>query len=169
MKSFLWIIMFCLLIPLFSYTCQNSTSPEDRLIYYNSFEKTSDFDGWQGISASNMVDDSSPNGGVKSVYVSGGCMMPTSTFTLPPNDAENHIIVQFYGKNLAMGGSVVLSSGEAYNDENSIFVKDTVWTFYQSQEIYKWPAGSSLKLYMNSGGYVASAMLIDELKIIKVF
>jgi len=169
MKSILRIFMFYLLILPFLFSCQNSTSSEDRLIYYNSFEKTSDFDGWQGINPSNMVDDSSPNGGVKSVYVSGGCMMPTSTLTLPPNDAANHIIVQFYGKNLGMGGTVVLSSGEAYNDEYSIFVKDTVWTFYQSQEIYKWPAGSSLKLCMNSGGYVASAMLIDELKIIKVF
>jgi len=169
MKSILRIFMFYLLILPFLFSCQNSTSSEDRLIYYNSFEKTSDFDGWQGINPSNMVDDSSPNGGVKSVCVSGGCMMPTSTLTLPPNDAANHIIVQFYGKNLGMGGSIVLSSGEAYNDEYSIFVKDTVWTFYQSQEIYKWPAGSSLKLCMNSGGYVASAMLIDELKIIKVF
>jgi len=169
MKSFLWILLFCLLTSVILITCQYSTSPEDRLIYYNSFESTSDFDGWQGIDASNMVDDASPNGSKKSVYVSGGCMMPTSSFTLPANDAANHIIVQFYGKNLGMGGSVVLSSGETYNNEYSIFVKDTVWTLYQSQEIYKWPAGSSLKVCMNSGGYVASAMLIDELRIIKVF
>jgi hypothetical protein len=161
--------MSCLLIPLLLYTCQNSTSPEDRLIYYNSFEKTSDLNGWQGIDVSNMVDDSSPNGGAKSVCVSGGCMMPTSTFTLPANDEDNHVIVQFYGKNLGFGGGVVLCSGDGYNDEYSIFVQDTMWTLYQSKEIYKWPAGSSLKICMNSGGYVASAMLIDELKIIKVF
>ena len=93
--------------------------------------------------------------------------MPTSTYTLSPTGENNFIIVQCYGKNLGSGGSIVLCLGEDYGNEYSILVKDTSWTLYKSENIFYWPAESSLTICLNSGGFAATAMLIDELKIVK--
>ena len=93
--------------------------------------------------------------------------MPTSTYTLSPTGENNFILVHCYGKNLGSGGSIVLCLGEDYGNEYSILVKDTSWTLYKSENIFYWPADSSLTICLNSGGFVATAMLIDELKIVK--
>ena len=127
----------------------------------------SDLNGWNRLDTTNLVDEASPNGGTKSVRISGGCNMPTSTYTLSPTGENNFILVQCYGKNLGWGGDIVLCLGEDYVNEPSILVKDTSWTLYKSENTFYWPAGSSLTICLNSGGYVASAMLIDELKIVK--
>ncbi len=164
-KIFLRICLLLLCSLLFS--CKNSSSPDNSLVYFNSFESSSDLAGWDGIEPSNIVDDAPSIGGKSSIYISGGCGMPTSKYVISPNGEDNYIKVQCYGKNLFRGGVIVLCLGQDYGNEPSIIVKDTLWTSYQSENSFFWPADSSLTICLNSGGFVPAAMLIDELIIVK--
>ena len=162
-----YLILFLLLFSLQFYRCTDTISPQDQPIYYNSFERPSDLDGWIGLNAASLVDDAPSTGGKRSVYISGGCVMPTASYTIAPSGEDQFVLIHCYGKNLNRGGNVVLHIGDDYNFESSISVGDTIWRFYQCDKPTFWPADSSLTICLNSGGFVASAMLIDELKIEK--
>ena len=168
MKYSMSIFMLCLILLTIPFSsCQNSTSPDSFTIYYNSFEKSSDLMGWNGIEESDLVDDAAPNGGQKSAFISGGCNMPTAFRTFSPIGVDQSVRIQCYGKNLGFGGSVVIGIGENYSYDLGLSVKDTTWTFYEFDNSIFWPANSSLTICLNSGGILATAMLIDELKIVK--
>ena len=167
MKPLSLILKLCLfIISILLFSCND----DDSIIYFNSFENSSDLRGWDGLDKSSFADDV-PNifGGKKSVLISGGCVYPTSKYTISPRGDDAFIRVECFGKNLSFGGQIVLCLDEEYNTKPSITIENTSWTHYRSENVFYWPANSSLTICLNSGGFVGSSMLIDELKIEKAF
>ena len=50
----------------------------------------------------------------------------------------------------------------------TLMVSEPAWTFYQSEDTLYVQRGERLRLTMNSGGIIASAMLVDLLEIKEV-
>jgi hypothetical protein len=146
-----------------------SILPDSTTFYFNSFEADSDLTGWQGISVYDLYGDAPLNGGSKSVYISGGCLIPHAFYTFDPPDRDINMLIEFYGKNLDIGGVVELMIGSNYGKNSvQIQVMDSTWRYYESDSTLLWPADSTMTLMMNSGGYAPSAMLIDCLRLTEV-
>lgn len=147
-----------------------ASSSQDT-VYFNSFETISDLDNWRGNSIPSQAADAPDGGGEKSALISGGCVMPHAFLTLPPTGRDSRVTVRCYGKNPGYGklpgngGSVALRVGDAGSDAVFIWVGEDEWTVYHSERPLLWPADSSLTIYLASGGFVSSSMLIDELLI----
>jgi hypothetical protein len=78
------------------------------------------------------------------------------------------VSIKCYGKNLERGGTVELHIGKLYSNYIDIAISHSNWTYYRCKEFIVCPADSTLSICLNSGGIVASAMLIDMLEIIAV-
>lgn len=145
--------------------------PLSNRIYFNSFESSQDTIGWEGYSIVGFRNDTPPGGGNQSVEIAGACLHPHAFYELPPTNYDRSLILQCWGKNLAVGGMVEL----APNPESVIYphssviiqVQDSVWRFYRSDTLFC-PLKTPLLLSMSAGGYIPSAMLVDLLEIIKV-
>ena len=148
-------------------SCKKVFDPTDELIYYTSFEQESELNGWVGLSSMNMMNDTPGSGGDNSVFVSGGCVMPTAKYTLKAVGVEQIISFSCYGKNLTSGGSVYLRIDDEKDKDISIYVDDKTWTFYECSESIVWPANKDLSICLFSGGFVGSSMLIDEIRLLK--
>jgi len=57
---------------------------------------------------------------------------------------------------------------DEFNEDISVQVNDTTWTFYECKDSIIWPANKDLSICLSSGGFVGSSMLIDKLKVIKI-
>ena len=167
MKLFSGILF--LLILLIS-ACKTSTDPypKNNTIYFNSFESAADTAGWSGYAQLAFRNDSSPNGGKQSLYVSGGCIVPHAEFKIPQQNEDAYYILEGWGKSLLNGGVVLLSIPDANCPGIQFNVSDSVWTFYQSDRKFFCPAGTQLTLTMYSGGIAAAAMLVDQIAVKKV-
>ncbi len=148
--------------------CEGTVSPIHDIVYHNSFENVSDLEGWEGISADDLVADTHPDGGNYAVRVYGGCILPTSKFTLAARDEDQYVTVTCLAKNMTYGGAVTLYAGENYSEELCVSIKDTVWTRCGCDKHMLWPANTTLSVCINSGGFSGGAVLVDELMIIKV-
>ena len=162
--------LFFLIVILFFCFCERIFDPHgssDDVLYFNSFESTSDLSGWTGLTEDNLVNDPSPSGGSKSVRISGGCIVPHAELSLDPPGKDQQVSLSFYGKNLMIGGAVELFVGKVTDQSQNVWiaVTDTSWTFYTSETQILWFADSTLTLWLNSGGIAPSAMLIDDLKL----
>ena len=105
MRPLSLILKLCLfIISILLFSCND----DDSIIYFNSFENSSDLRGWDGLDKSSLADDV-PNifGGKKSVLISGGCVYPTSKYTISPRGDDAFIRVECFGKNLSFGGQIV--------------------------------------------------------------
>lgn len=147
--------------------CEGTVSPIHNIVYYNSFENASDLKGWEGLSESDLVNDTDPAGGTHSVRVSGGCIIPSSKLILAARDENQTVRVTCLAKAEFFGGVVAMYTGENYQDEIYISIKDTVWKQYVSEKKVLWPANTTLSICLNSGGFMGGSMLVDELMIIK--
>jgi hypothetical protein len=78
------------------------------------------------------------------------------------------VVLQFWGKNLALGGGVQLYKASDRSTRISVQVSDTLWTLYRSSDFLACAANDTLELEMISGGIIYSAMLIDNLEICRV-
>jgi hypothetical protein len=146
-----------------------SMTSDSTTFYFNSFEADSDLIGWQGISVYDLYGDAPLQGGLKSVYISGGCLYPHAFYIFNPADRDINVLMEFYGKNLDIGGFVELRIGSNYGRNSlQIQVMDSTWRYYESDSTLLWPADSTMTLMMNSGGYAPSAMLIDCLRLTEV-
>lgn len=147
---------------------ENKSDPDttlsDSRIYYNSFEESSDTAGWKG--GVYLYDEAPENGGQKSLFVSGGCIVPHVYFDFDPLPEDCRLIVKCWGKNLDAGGGLMLSSG--LNAQISISISETGWTSYESVDTLFCAANSDLRLELMSGGFVPSSMLVDLIEIFKV-
>ena len=162
---------FLFLLPFINVHCTGTTESEysyTNIIYFNSFENENDLMNWDGLTVQNLIDNPSPYGGKYSVQISGGCIVPHASLTLGAPGKDMIVTLEFYGKNLAIGGCIQLIIGKDYSESCCVTVNDTAWKKYRSDQLLKWPADSILSIWMSSGGIVASSMLIDELKIIKI-
>ncbi len=137
--------------------------------YYNSFEEVTDLTGWYGISVYSLYDDAPMNGGLKSLYISGGCLIPHAYYRFDPPGRNIEAFLELFGKNLSIGGQVELTVGSGYGRNLvEILVMDSTWQYYNSDSTFLWPADSTLNLILNAGGYEPSDMLIDCLKLVEV-
>lgn len=136
-------------------------------IYFNSFESDTDTCGWEGNGEYTFRDEAAPNGGVRSLFVSGGCIAPHALYKLPPQSASGYYILQGWGRDLEMGGHVQL---EVEGEYPGIYfsVNDSLWTEYQSADTLFCAADKQMVLSFMSGGIAPSAMLVDRLAVVKL-
>ncbi len=138
-------------------------------IYRNSFETPGDTAGWQGNGTFRFEREAPPGGGNQCLYVSGSCTIPHAFFDLPPRQTAGYYLLRCWGKDLQIGGSVILSRVNDSSDRHiALFVNQPEWRRYQSTDTLFCPAGEALRVELNAGGFVSSAMLVDLLEIVRV-
>ena len=137
---------------------------ETGCIYFNSFEKESDLTGWKGYYE--LHNDAPIAGGKRSLYISGGCVVPHAYYELGPFDEGLELTIQCWGKNLDNGGGINLVT-EDYSSSIYLSIQDKNWKYYTTDSVLFCPAGKKLQLSLSSGGFISSAMLIDILEIVK--
>jgi hypothetical protein len=162
------VIPFSILLAFPGFDCQQSNEPvpDPRVVYFSSFESDADTAGWSGYGASSFDRDAPPDGGSRSLRVAGGCIVPHASRTLTAPPVPCTLTLEFWGKNLALGGGVGLRRADGV--AIGIGVQDTVWKFYRSAERLTCRPGESLVLEMVSGGIVYSAMRVDLLVVRRV-
>lgn len=141
----------------------NTQNPD--IFYYNSFESAADTAGWQGYYE--LWNDTPANGGLVSMYVTGGCIWPHAYYMFEPLDRSGTLTLKCQAKVLANGGSINLGKWGNHGEEIYIEVQDSTWQEYTSEKTLQVSAGDTLMLSVNSGGIVYGAMLVDNLKIIE--
>jgi hypothetical protein len=140
----------------------------DKVLYSNSFENYQDTIGLQGYGSFQIRKEASPNGGIQSLFISGGCIVPHAYFQLNIIDEDCSVILQCWGKSLLNGGSVSIKADQYNSSAIGIMVTDSVWTFYESKDTLQCKANQPLLLNFMSGGFVPGSMLVDQVKIIKI-
>jgi len=167
MKKFkLYIFLFFLLLV----ACGRESGiigPAPGSIYFNSFESAQDTLGWKGYGSIDFREDVPPGGGKRSLFVSGACSVPHAVFTLPALAEDGYYRLQFWGRNLQLGGGVTLAV-EGLQTVEQVAVQDSNWLFLKTKRPLFCPRRYHLRLMLSSGGIVASAMLVDLIQIIKV-
>ncbi|MGH7453501.1 MAG: hypothetical protein ACRENG_19280, partial [bacterium] len=83
-------------------------------------------------------------------------------------DQDSYLLFRCWGKNLVSGGGVELQVADDWFSTIHIAVADTIWRFYEAADTLFWPAHQRLKLSMSSGGLKPSAMLVDQIEVIRV-
>ena len=169
MKKYLFSFIIVVLI----LGCDEYLSPKvDVVVYANSFEKESDFTNWVGIGKESWRSDTPNNDSKKSIFISGGCLVPHSYYEFKNYLPQGYYTIECWGKALGKsgGGGVLLTyqgSEKHKIDEVYLSFTDTVWTYKISDTLY-FNKSSNLIIEMNAGGIVQSAMLIDEIIVKKV-
>jgi hypothetical protein len=165
-------ICIFLTLSLFASSCKNATEPTNNsdgiIVYENSFESSSDTVGWRGYGARELRNDPAPGGGSISLFVSGGCIVPHAVYDLPVAETNGCYKITCWGRNLAIGGGVGLKIAGDRGRGVGVAVMDTVWTSYTSMDSLFCPAGKQLRIEMDCGGIVYSAMLVDMIAIVCV-
>ncbi len=145
------------------------SAESDKIIYYNSFETSADTAGFSGYGYYDFKDEPSPDGGKYSLYVSGGCFWPHVSVEIPAQNADGYYQLTGWGRNLEIGGLVELYNTSSTQEKSIYFsVTDSVWVCYTADSILFCPAGQSMTLIMGAGGFAPSAMLVDQIEIVKV-
>jgi len=146
---------------------KNGLKEDSNLLYYSSFETIHDLSQWERINEDNIISESCPDGGEYSIKISGGCLIPHASLTFEATGKDQYVVLDFFAKNLEIGGYVEIFI-EGSNTSSSISINDKEWKRYYTLNCIFWPAEKDLTIWLYSGGYVPSAMLIDEFKLIKV-
>jgi len=144
--------------------CLNGT--EEEVIYSNSFELPQDTVGWQGYLE--FRNDAPENSGSRSLFISNGCIIPHAWVDAVTIAEDGLYSLRCWGKNLMTGGTVYIQVGSQSLDRSYIYISDTVWTYYTSPDTLLCKAGDKIVLAMYSGGFVPSAMLVDEIEIVRI-
>ncbi len=147
---------------------ETAESLDGDVFYHNSFEADRDTSGWRGYGAFEFRQEAPGGGGKRSVFISGGCIIPHARLELGPVKDGGSFILRCWGKNLSIGGGVGLYVAEESPDYIHITINDEDWKFYESADTLYCPPGKKISLEMNSGGFVASSMLVDVLEIVQV-
>ena len=167
-KIFIGIIIYFAILG-----CSDSVSPEmEEFSYSNSFEKESDFEGWIGIGSANWMNDVPNEESTKSVFISGGCVIPHSKYVFKTNVSPGYYTIECWGKAYpkTFGGEVSLKyqTDENYNFSSvNISFTDSVWIYKISDRLF-FDKSHELTIEMNAGGFVASSMLIDNIIVKKL-
>jgi hypothetical protein len=159
-------LTFCVLIGL---GCDHSLRPDfpsGDHIYFSSFESPEDTVGWRG--GLEFRNEAPPNGGQQSVFISGGCVFPHAYIELNGIEKDSRLLLRCWGRDLRIGGSVTLQVVDDWYKTIHVLVADSTWKSYQSSDTLFWPANHRLRLSMSSGGFAASAMLVDQIEVIGV-
>jgi hypothetical protein len=145
------------------------SAESNKIIYYNSFETAADTAGFEGYGFYDFNTEAAPNGGNYSLYVSGGCLWPHVIVRIPVRETDGYYQLRGWGRDLEIGGVVQLHNNWPEWGESIHFsVSASVWSFYTSDSILFCPAGQPMTLMMASGGFAPSAMLVDQIEIVKL-
>jgi hypothetical protein len=137
-----------------------------QIIYSNSFESPLDTIGWMGFME--FRNEAPPGGGNQSVFISGGCIWPHAWIEIGPFNESSSYIIRCWGKDLQIGGGVSIYVEGEYSNQVNINVNGKEWKYYTSENSLFCPAGKKIIIAMGAGGIVASAILIDEIELVKV-
>lgn len=144
----------------------NACTPEDPscdILYFNSFESQSDFEGFEGY-AGYQSDDVPANAGDSCLVVCGGCIVPHLHFDVGPFEKTMELSVSLMGKSDLGGGLIIRSvSDPAIHQMISIGAKE--WTHYQTEENMILPAADTLRIEIQSGGIIPVTTFIDLLTV----
>jgi hypothetical protein len=141
----------------------------DDLLYFNSFESNADTVGWHGNGGIAFSRDTAPRGGSRSLSVSGGCIFPHVTYTLEPVRERGSYTIRLWAKAILQNGSVLLRIADMPgNPPVSISVDQPEWASYTTDRQICCPAGRSLVIEMDSGGFSPGEMLVDLVEVIRV-
>ncbi len=168
MKSRIYGALIVLAVFTFIGGCTRDKSPlgsDNDIVYATSFESEAQLRGWQFTDAAGLYDDAPATGGKKSAYIAGGCLVPHAYLDLAAVDVDRRLFLECWGKNLGNGGTIILGPLDDNAFQLYIEIKNKEWSFYQSPTTLDCPAGTPLRLQLNAGGIVASAMLIDQITI----
>jgi len=155
--------------------CDKSVEPDDRhgTIYFNSFESDADTTGWQGYAAYGFYNSAPPDGGNRSLFISGGCIMPHAVVDLEPLDEDRFLMLKcwaspIYGGQVINGGYISLIVSGEHSGSIDIEVTESTWTAYQPTDTLFCPANQSLYLNLSCGGFIPGSMLVDLLEVVRV-
>jgi hypothetical protein len=143
------------------------TDPSSNTIFYSSFENTNDLSQWYGVWLENLRSDTPSGGGKLSAYISGYTTKPHAFSDIGPFDNDINVRLSCWAKDLFDGGVVSMRVKE---DSSSIdlTITEKTWTFYESSQSLFIPKGQVLRLELNSGIAVESAVLIDLVQVHRV-
>lgn len=133
--------------------------------YFNSFETEAELKVLeQSNSHYTIVEEAAPNGGVQSLHVSGGCIIPHVSIELGPYSEDREMKFRFWGKTISQGivGMRLLSN--PYPNFQLLF-DDSDWTQHESVETLFVPANEKFVIDLISGGVIPGGMEIDMLEI----
>jgi hypothetical protein len=142
------------------------------VFYFNSFETEADAEGWEGVSQEMFVGDAGPNSGEKCLNIGGGCIQPAASRVFPGEASGARYRISCWARmnQKNQGGSVRLGldGDKSYSTETAVAVRDTVWTYCQSNEALFCPKGGRLRIDIMVGGIVFASMRIDGLTITRI-
>ena len=148
--------------------CEKILGTMNDFIYSTSFEKYESMDAWEQGASAEYKSDAPTGGGNRSLYVSGGCVVPHMILDMGKVKSDNLYSVSFFGKVLMNGGFVQLYA-EVSNSEKvllgSIQLTEMDWKEYLLQSSTPVPVGYNLKVEMSAGGFIAGGMIIDLLEV----
>lgn len=125
-------------------------------------------DQWENGDKAEFQMAAPKGGGKRSLFVSGGCVIPHMVLDLGKIVSEELFTVKFMGKVLSNGGSVSLTAvkdNSEWVDLGSVYLSEPNWKEYLLKSTAPTPIGYNLKIQMSSGGFIAGGMLIDLLEI----
>jgi len=161
-------LLLLLSLGLFVMGCEKILGTVNNLLYSTSFEKNEKMDQWENGEYAEFKSDAPKGGGERSLYVSGGCVVPHMVLDLGKIETEDYFNIKFFGKVLFNGGSVSLTAVKGKSewiDLGYIRLTNTNWREYKLASTKPAPIGYNLRIQMTSGGIVGGAMLIDLLEI----
>ena len=82
---------------------QPQLQKHENIIYSNSFESPQDTVGMRGNGMIEFSSDVPPGSGIKSLYISGGCIWPHASIELGPFYKDGLFLLRCWGKDLEIG------------------------------------------------------------------
>ena len=141
----------------------SGSSISEEILYFSSYEDASDLDGYEGHEGS-IVEEAPVDGGDFSLKIQGGCVTPHLHFKIGPYLEGKKISMSFQGRSEG-SGTIFLSSNVVPTPMENIIIEGSDWESYNYNEIYELEAGAILDVTFISGGIMATATWIDELKL----
>ena len=148
--------------------CEKILGTMNDFIYSTAFEKYELMDAWEQGASTEYKSDAPKGGGNRSLYVSGGCVVPHMILDMGKVKYDNLYSVSFFGKVLANGGFVQLYAEVSDSEKvllGSIQLTEMDWKQYLLQSSTPVPVGYNLKIEMSAGGFIAGGMIIDLLEV----
>lgn len=137
---------------------------QSSTIYINSFETNDDTNGWAGIDVSMFVDDPAPGCGEKSLFIGGGCVMPTASKRISITENGNYKL-SCWGKTTVNGGNIHLIKNE--DEVVELIISGNEWSFFESTDSIYLEAGDEVSLEIWVGGIIYDDLFCDNLAVIK--
>ncbi|HJM12354.1 MAG TPA: hypothetical protein QF484_04120 [Candidatus Marinimicrobia bacterium] len=111
------IFVILLSIGLLTAGCDKIFSNKNDYIYSISFEKNENMDQWENGENAEYKSDTPTHDGKRSLYVSGGCVVPHMILNRSTVTADTHYNISFWGKTLINSGIVQLYAENNSNEK----------------------------------------------------